>query len=522
MKNKLTLMFAMAVITLLLMGRANAEQHSLESLSNLPIQQALNLRQQGDFNGAIKLLLAQLKKSPQDLQLKLELAASYFQSGHFAPGSALFKQLLKGKNTPANIKSNVVLFINHYKNAIANAASLDERLLALRQGSDPLALKITQLNTMIATAPNHLASKRFLISLYLSHNRITLAKQLLDDIDLKALTPQQASKIDALNKRYQQLVQVTSQLTGRGALLMGHDNNIAGSSNNDFYDDDESYSSDKISGLYTRLSGSVGVRYTAPNLENGMVLSTGETGFQVNYFQRSFQDEVAQSRDYQIIELATYLGKHQADNSRIRMPLSIKNITLNGEGYARFFEGKLLYSWDANDTRFSLSQKMGYRDYASFNSDRENSTLLATRFGLTHTIDDRLTFNGIISYDLLDTLNEPFRSYDRYTFSGAYGYRYSSRVQFGAGIKYQATNYKGVNDLLFFNACEDVDEEGCDEPIYDYKRQDKNTSWYLQGRYQLNEHWRLKVKVSRSDRDSNQPLYRYQRNTVSVGLDVKF
>jgi len=522
MKNKLALIFVLAVMTLSLMGRANAAQNSLENLSNPPIQQALNLRQQGNFNGAIKLLRAQLKKNPQDLQVKLELAASYYQSGHFAPGSALFKQLLKGKNTPANIKGNVVNFINQYKNAIANAASLDDRLQALRQSSSPLPVKITKLNTMVATTPNHLASKRYLISLYLSHNRVAVAKQLLDNTDLKALTPQQASKIDELNIRYQKLIKVTSQLTGKGSLLVGHDNNIAGSSNNDFYDDDESYSNEKISGIYTRLSGSVGYRYAAPNIENGMVLNTRETGFQVNYFQRSFQDEIAQNRDYQIIELAAYLGRKQADNSRIRMPLSIKNITLNGEGYARFFEGKLLYSWDASDTRLSLSQKLGYRDYASFNLDRENSTLLATRLGVAHPIGDRLIFNGTISYDLLDTLNEPFRSYDRYTFTGAYSYRHSSRVQFSAGIKYQATNYKGINDLLFFNGCEDEDEDDCDEPIYDYKRQDKNTSWYLQGRYQFNEHWGLKGRISRSDRDSNQPLYRYQRNTVSVGLHVKF
>jgi len=522
MKNKLALTLALAVMALSFMGPANAEQHSLENPSSSSVQQALHLRQQGDFNGAIKLLLLQLKKNPQDLQVKLELAASYYQSGHFAPGSVLFKQLLKGKNTPANIKSNVVLFINQYKNAIANAALLDDSLQALRKGSDPLPVKITKLNTILATTPNHLASKRYLISLYLSHNRISLAKQLLDNIDLKALPPQQASKIDELNLRLQQLIRVTSQLTGKGALLVGHDNNIAGSSNNDFYDDDESYSNEKISGIYTRLSGSVGVKYAAPNIENGMVLSTREAGFQLNYFQRSFQDEVAQNRDYQIIELAAYLGKHQADNSRIRMPLSIKNITLNDENYARFFEGKLLYSWDVKGTRFTLSQKLGYRDYASFNPDRENSTLLATRLGLSHAIGDRLTFNGTISFDLLDTLNEPFRSYDRYTFAGAYSYRHSSRVQFTAGVKYQATHYKGINDLLFFNGCEDEDEADCDEPIYDYKRQDKNTSWYLQSRYQFNEHWGLKGRVSRSDRDSNQPLYRYQRNTVSVGLDVKF
>jgi len=522
MKNKLALILVLAVVTLPFMGQANAAQDSAESFSSSGIQQALNLRQQGDFNGAIKLLLIQLKKNPQDLQVKLELAASYYQSGHFAPGSVLFKQLLKGKNTPANIKSNVVLFINQYKNAIANAALLDDSLQALRQGSDPLPIKITKLNTIVATTPNYQAAKRYLISLYLSHNRIALAKQLLDTIDLKTLTPQQASKIDELNMRYQKLIKVTSQLTGRGALLVGHDNNIAGSSNNDFYDDDESYSNEKISGVYTRLNGSVGYRYAAPNIENGMVLNTTETGFQVNYFRRSFQDEIAQNRDYQIIELAAYLGKHQADNSRIRIPLSIKNITLNDESYARFFEGKLLYSWNANDTRLSFSQKLGYRDYASFNPDRENSTLLATRLGVAHPIGDRLTFNGTISYDLLDTLNEPFRSYDRYTFAGAYSYRHSSRAQFSAGVKYQATNYKGINELLFFNGCEDEDEDECDEPIYDYKRQDKNTSWYLQGRYQLNEHWGLKGRISRSDRDSNQPLYRYQRNTVSVGLDVKF
>ncbi|OUS06956.1 hypothetical protein A9Q81_01750, partial [Gammaproteobacteria bacterium 42_54_T18] len=82
MKNKLALILVLAVVTLPFMGQANAAQDSAESFSSSGIQQALNLRQQGDFNGAIKLLLIQLKKNPQDLQVKLELAASYYQSGH--------------------------------------------------------------------------------------------------------------------------------------------------------------------------------------------------------------------------------------------------------------------------------------------------------------------------------------------------------------------------------------------------------------------------------------------------------
>ncbi len=520
MKIKLTLILVLLGLTWPCVAQITALQSPAENMSNARVQQALDLRKQGDFNETIKLLTIELRAYPQDLQIKLELAASFYRAGHFSPGSDLFKQLLTNQDLPANIKSNVIHFISQYKAAIASTALLNKRLQALRQSNEPVLVKITTLRVMLQTSPDSLATKRYLIALYLRDNRLTAAKQMLDNIDVKSLSPQQAAQINELTVRLQKTVAASSQLSGKGEFILGHDDNITGSSYNDFYDDDESFSNNETGGIYTQLSGALMYKYAAPNIESGRVLNTTESGLQVNYFQRAFEDDIAKNRDYQIIELAAYMGKLQADNSRIRLPVSIKNIKLNGDSYARFFDGKLLYSWDVDDTRVTLSQKLGYRDYARYNSERENSTLLLTRFALSHTINDRLGFNGSISYELLDTLNEPFRSHDRYTLSGATTYRPSNSLMFSAGIKYQATNYKGVNDQLFFNDCEDA--EDCEQLIYDFKRQDDNTSWFLQGNYSLNKHWGLKGRVSRSDRDSNQFRYQYQRNTVSVGLAVKF
>ena len=81
MKIKLPLFLGLVVLLLPLSGFASATDTNTKNTVSFALKKAQGLRKQGDVNAAITLLAAQLKKHPQDLQVKLALAASYYQVG---------------------------------------------------------------------------------------------------------------------------------------------------------------------------------------------------------------------------------------------------------------------------------------------------------------------------------------------------------------------------------------------------------------------------------------------------------
>jgi len=281
----------------------------------------------------------------------------------------------------------------------------------------------------------------------------------------------------------------------------------------EFDEDGFGEGSDSESGLFNLINGRVDYSRTVPYLDNGTLVKIREYGLHLNFSERRFSDDVAEGRNYGVWDIGGTVGTRFINGARLRFPFSLKKIRLNDSDYAMHYEAKVAYYFRRNRTSFSIIEKLSYRDYASFDDDRENGLLLETRGGVRHYLNDDLALNAGFSYGVLNTWNEDYRSYNRYGFSSSVSYRSSRRLSVVAGAKYQLTDYLGVNELF-------VDEYS--DPVYDFSRRDNQLSLYGEIQIKLNSNWGMKMKMSHTDRQSNQERYQYDRSTVSVGVTTRF
>ncbi|PCK04935.1 MAG: hypothetical protein COA42_18710 [Alteromonadaceae bacterium] len=511
------------------------------------VDSALELRKQGNFNQSIKQLKIHHQNNPQDIRAMIELAASYYMAHHFSAGSDIFKQVLQSKKTPENIKANVTEFINRYREAIKTQQGLNERLLAIRNSKESVTSKLLQVNELLYSEPEYTPAQTYQIHLYLLDNQLTKAKQLLTEIKMHQVTPEDETRFLQLDKRYRHQSEPRSLVSASGSLFLGYDSNITGDSDSDiidelfkegldeefadefdedaFYDEefDEEFdinedeeqesATEPQGGLFSLLSGRLDYSLSIPQIENGALKNTREYGLHASYSERHFADDIADNRNYQVLGVGGLVGIKYANGSRLLFPVNLKMIRLNNRNYSLLYEGKVAYSFRHKQTAFSLIEKLSYRNYSEFNEERENGLLLETRARLYHPLSSDLTFHFGISIGQLNTLNEDYRSYIRYTLSGSLSYQLTPSMSLTTGGKYLLSEYKGENELF-------VDEVG--DPIYDFSREDNQMNLYAEGHLTLNPTWGMKVKASHTDRQSNQQRYEYDRSTISVGLTAKY
>ncbi len=225
-----------------------------------------------------------------------------------------------------------------------------------------------------------------------------------------------------------------------------------------------------------------------------------------------------------MLEVGTKIARRNNQRNRLSLPVSVKFIQLDGEDYARFYDGKVSYGFNISGNRLTLGQKISYRDYQRFNEGRENALLLKSSLSLIHPISASFSLNAQLAFTLLDTENQLYRSYDRFKTGLGLKYKAHQALNFGIGGLYQTTDYKGTFNIESCIEEEEEDEEFCAAVDLDdgMIRQDDYTSIYLNSRLKLNENWSIKGRMSKSKRHSSQDRYEYKRTTFSAGLYMKF
>ena len=243
-----------------------------------------------------------------------------------------------------------------------------------------------------------------------------------------------------------------------------------------------------------------------------------ESTYFASVTEREYQDNDAQHRNYRVVELGASIARRSNHNSRIALPISIKSIQLNGENYARFYEGSMSYGFNINQNRISLSEKISYRDYQHYNKERENALLVKTSISINRRFNPWFSVDAKMAFTLLDTDNTPYASYDRFKTSLGITYQVSNTLSFGAGNEYQITHY---ND--HFNPGEEaIDACIAADLCYEENREDKFSNYYLDSQLKLSKNWSVKGRLSKSKRKTNHNRHEYSRTTISAGIYVKF
>ncbi len=254
--------------------------------------------------------------------------------------------------------------------------------------------------------------------------------------------------------------------------------------------------------------------YKTPVINDGLLTHSVNSAIFANVTEREYQDGEAQHRNYRVLELGASIARRNNYNTRLALPISIKTIQLNGENYARFYEGSLSYGFNINKNRISLSEKISYRDYRHYNKERENALLVKTSVSISRTLNSSFTATGKMVFSLLETDNTPHTSYDRFKASLGVTYQATNTLSFGVGNEYQVTNY---ND--HFNPSDDCIDNGL---CYEVNREDRYSNYYLDSQIKLNKNWSIKGRLSKSNRKTNHEKHKYKRTTFSAGIYMKF
>ncbi len=536
--------------------------------------QAIEYKKQGDLNQAIKLLKQVVNKYPEQVKARVELAASYFLAHDFATGSVIFKKLLQSKSSNKTVKAKISQFINSHKQAIDKWRLVNNKLKTIKSSDENVSYKIVKSEELLSDHSNFTPAKLYLISLYLTNHQAGKAKHLIESQDKKSLTPADEKSLIRMQAYYRRKYESKHHWGVSASLVIGHDNNIGVSGNDglledvndslssdeddyfyeaeedeyiedpdegdytedfddeelnddeefddeefeeeefeeDEFEEDEFEESDKQAGLFTRLNTGVRYQQETPNIINGILVNTFESGIHAKISDRQYQDDIAQQRNYQVFELGAFMAKRFSGNSRLSLPFSTKSVYLDSQEYARYYDARVSYAWSSGSTRFNISEKLAYRDYQSFNPDRENARLFETQFGIGQPINNKLTFNGKFRYGVLNTHNQNYRSYDRFGLSGSLNHRINNQLGFTLGAGYKRTEYQG--DFSSEINTEIEDEES--------KRIDDYLNYYIQSKYQLNKNWSIKGKISNTHKYSNQAAYEYDRTTISAGVYMQF
>ena len=573
------------------------------------LKKAIELKQAGNINQAIKLLQKHLQNNPNDLHARVELAANYFLAKDYARGGKLFKKILAKSHTPEKIKKNIIRFINQHKTQINQQASLNKQLASIKGSQQITAIKINHTQALIQENTSFKKAQLYLAALYLKQYRGNEAKQILNGITYTQLTPSEEASYSKLEHYYEKNFQARSKVSVIGSFIIGHDDNITASGSDgldeeefseDVFDeegfdeegfdeegfdeegfdeegfdeegfdeegfdeegfDEEGFDEDGFdedgfdedgfneegfneeefdednpdesnecngcdedngdsekSGLFSRINASVKLINSYPVLTDGILTHHIETAVHASVTERQYQDDDAQHRNYRVLELGANIARRSNQKSRLSLPIAVKNIQLDGEDYARFYDGKVTYGFNTNSSRFTLGQKISYRDYQRFNEERNNALLLKSSFSFIHPLSTSFSLNGQLAFSLLDTENELNRSYDRYKTGLGLKYKVNKDLSFDIGSKYQKTDYKGPFSV---EACSD-DLCGGTDVDDGIIRQDDLTSLYLHSRLKINDNWSVKARISNAKRNSNVDRYDYTRTTFSAGIYVKF
>ncbi|MEH6348268.1 MAG: hypothetical protein V7785_24440, partial [Bermanella sp.] len=465
------------------------------------LNKAIELKQAGKLNQAIKHLQKYLQNNPKDLHARVELAANYFLAKDYARGGRLFKKILAKSHTPEKIKKNIIRFINQHKTQITQQASLNKQLASIKGSQQITAFKINHTQALIQENTGFKKAQLYLASLYLRQHRGSEAMQVLDVISYMRLTPSEEASYGKLKYFYHKYYKTRSRINIKGSFVIGHDDNILASGSDgldglfdeeefdeeefdeeefdeegfdeegfdeegfdedgfdeegfneegfneegfdedgfnedgfeegefeneeELEDPDESNECEDIndceednvigekSGLFSRINASVKLINSYPVLSDGILTHHIETAVHANFTDRQYQNNEAQHRNYRVLELGAIIARRSNQKSRLSLPIAVKSIQLDGENYARFYDGKITYGFNINRSRFTLGQKVSYRDYQRFNEERENALLLKSSLSFVHSLSTSFSLNGQLSFSLLDTENELFRSYDRY------------------------------------------------------------------------------------------------------------
>ena len=553
-----------------------------QSANQAILQKAIELKQAGNINLAIKHLQKHLQNNPNDLHARVELAANYFLAKDYARGGKLFKKILAKSHTPEKIKKNIIRFINQHKTQINQQASLNKQLASIKGSQQITAIKINHTQALIQENIGFKKAQLYLAALYLKQYRGNEAKQILNGIPYTQLTPSEEASYSKLEHYYEKNFQARSKISVKGSFIIGHDDNITASGSDgldeeefseegfdeegfdeegfdeegfdeegfdedgfdeegfneeefdeeefdeenpdesneceDTNDCDEDNGDSEKSGLFSRINASVKLINSYPVLTDGILTHHIETAVHASVTERQYQDDDAQHRNYRVLELGANIARRSNQKSRLSLPIAVKNIQLDGEDYARFYDGKVTYGFNTNSSRFTLGQKISYRDYQRFNEERNNALLLKSSLSFIHPLSTSFSLNGQLAFSLLDTENELNRSYDRYKTGLGLKYKVNKDLSFDIGSKYQKTDYKGPFSV---EACSD-DLCGGTDVDDGIIRQDDLTSLYLHSRLKINENWSVKARISNAKRNSNVDRYDYTRTTFSAGIYVKF
>lgn len=461
-----------------------------------------------------------LKIAPQSVDIHLELASCYFYSGYYQKGSRIFKSLINSDKVENHVKINVSKFIEGYKEQISQHTESRKRLLGVLTNKDSISLKAQSIYAYLHEYPKIQSARLKLISLLLKLDRSDEVHQQLELINTQLLDFKDYEAYQALIKIRDNKFKYRTYVSGKGSLTIGYDDNVGGIASNDIYEEDNLTSQEKIGGLFTRWYGSLRYNIVSPSINFGERSHTDLAVFSISAHERSFFDEEGEPRNYNILDFGATYGRKNKDNTQLLLPISIKRIQLNGEEYAQYLDAKLRYSWKQGDATLSLTERFSHRDYSQFDEDRQNANLYEGAFDIGMPMTRRMRLNGKIHYTLLDTTDEEFRSYERFTYGASWAYGINSVSELTLGMKYQTTDYRGVNENLVIPNEECIEEE-C-TPLYDYIRSDDMTNTYIESSTMLNDHFDFKVTINHVDRESNQPLYTYSRQTVTVSINGKF
>ena len=454
---------------------------------------------------------------------KLELASCYFMAGYFEKGSRVFKSIIDDKSVASNIKINISKYIEEYKAAINNRLKTKSSLDNLLRSQDSTNLIVVNIYQLLQSDPNFHKMRLTLIHLLIKLGRADEAFDQLSRINKHQLDEIDNSQFSILSEIVKNKFKNRSYASGKAALTIGYDNNISGTASNDFYEDDDFFNSEKIDGGYAQLYGSLQYNLINPIISQGEYSHSNLNIFNISIHDRSFFNDEGESRNYNIQDIGYTFARKSNNNTQLLLPISIKNIKLNEESYARYLDFKLRYSWDIDGVKLSISERLSHRDYQQFNEDRQNANLSESAFQIGFPLTKQLKLNSRINYTLLDTIDEEFRSYSRFTYGISSTYTTNAQTAFTAGFRYQTTSYRGLNTLLQ-EPCFEEDEDLCEDDnlIYDFIREDDLNHIYLETNTKLNKDWNLKFKWNLTDRESNQDRYTYSRRTLSLGIYGKF
>jgi len=471
------------------------------------------------FEATQQYLLA-LKNHPHDINLKLDLASCYFYAGYFDKGSPLFKTILSNENIEDRVKVNIAKFIERFKYEIESYRSLNQQVNTVLDGEDSASLKIEALYYILMGNQTHQFVRLKLISLLLKMDR---ADEVFKQLDL--ITPSTLDTSD--HKLYLSLMRISenkfsprSYFSGLASMMLGYDDNVGGIASNDIYEEDDLSNNSKLGGVFSRWYGSLRYNVVQPKILDGERSHTDLGVLSVSMHERRFFDEEGEPRNYNIIDGGITYGRKNKDDTQLLLPLSIKRIKLNGEDYAQYLDAKLRYTWKPGSLVLSLTERFSHRDYSLFDEDRQNANLYEGSFGIGLPINGHAYLNAKVDYTLLDTTDEEFRSYERFTYSLGATFKTKLSTAITFGMKYQNTDYRGVNEKLFIPSEECIDEE-C-ELVYDFIRSDTMSHYFIESNTRLNTNLSIKTAINVTNRDSNQELYTYSRKTLTVGLHGKF